>query len=320
MLGPLRVLDFAEVSPLRSQTLWHALAYGVSGGAPATVSFCRAQRPCVSIGYHRRLSEIDLPWCQSKGIPVYRRMAGGGPVYVDEHQLLFQLVVPSRALPASRAEALRRVLAWAVPAFRAAGLDAELDDKGEISVGERKVCGHGAFQVGDAVAVVGNLLGRFDHHRATRILALPHRAARDRVEQLMRRYVGSDAPVVDAEAFKDAAVASFAAGLELEALPARLVAEERRRLAELDRLFESDGWRAAVDRPLPEAYEVKIRAGVNVTVGSGAPARSPRHAAVGEQEGWVGRVERAEPAAHRRGSDEPPPAADSDGGGLPCPR
>ena len=41
MLDLLRVIDFGRVTPLRSQTLWHAVAYGVSDGAPPTLSFTR---------------------------------------------------------------------------------------------------------------------------------------------------------------------------------------------------------------------------------------------------------------------------------------
>ncbi len=265
MPSQLRVLDFGQVSPLRSQTLWHAVAYGVDGGAPATVAFCRPQRPYVCVGYHRSLAEIDLAWCRRRGLPVYRRMAGGGPVYVDQEQLLFQLVVSREMLPRSRTEAVRTVLNWVVPAFVAAGLDAALDEHGEISVGVRKVCGHGAVEIGEAVAVVGNLLGRFDHHVATAILAIPDAPLRSEVEQAMRRYVGTGETTLDADAFKEEAVSSFAHHLGLEPWPGSLTCAERTWLGQLDEQFESDSWRMGTDRSASPVLDVKIRAGVHVT-------------------------------------------------------
>ena len=128
----LRIIDFGQVSPLRSQTAWHAVAYGVSEGAPATLSFARPSHPYVCVGYHRDLAEVDRDYCRRHGLPVYRRMVGGGPVYLDSGQLFFQVTLPATAVSPSRVEALRVLLAPAVTAFQAAGVDARLDDDGEI--------------------------------------------------------------------------------------------------------------------------------------------------------------------------------------------
>jgi lipoate-protein ligase A len=196
----LRLIDFGRVSPLHSQTLWHALAYGVSAGAPPTLAFARPAEPYVSIGYHRRLDEIELDRCRESRLPVYRRMVGGGPVYLDDDQLFFQIVVSAADVPRRRDQELRRLLGPAVDAFNAAGVPAALDAGGEIVVGDRKVCGHGAGQIEDAVVVVGNMIERFDHSAATGILRLPDTRLRDVVLRLMRRYVA--ATRADTDTFK----------------------------------------------------------------------------------------------------------------------
>lgn len=310
----LRVLDFGSVSPLRSQTLWHALAYGVDGGAPATVAFCRPTGPYVSVGYHRSLDEIDLSWCGRRGLPVYRRMVGGGPVYVDEAQLLFQLVLARQLLSPSRTEAVRRVLGWVVPAFVAAGLDAALDAHGEISVGERKVCGHGAVEIGRAVAVVGNVLGRFDHHAATAILAIADAARRVEVEQAMRRYVGAGEATVDPDAFKVVAVGSLARHLELEPRPGSLTPQEHAQVLVLDEQFESDSWRVGSGRPGPRALDVKIRAGVHVTdAGPKIDERlEPSAAQIAPNRGM------GKPGCHTVHAGSVPALASASSGGVPC--
>ena len=281
----LRVADFGRTSALRSQTLWHALAYGVSRGAPPTLSFMRPSRPYVGLGYHRRVEEADLEVCRESGLPVLRRMVGGGVVYLDEHQQFFQICVPAATVPGGRKAALRHLLAPAVAAFRAVGVPAELDDDLEVVVGDRKVCGHAAAQIEDAVVVVGNLIERFDHQRATDILALPGEM-RSEVSRLMRRYVL--ATPADADAFRAAAISFYAESLGLEPVPGCLSAYERRRLSELDERFASPEWVRGPARPeaaCAPAATVKVRAGVWVFC-----AEHERARAVGSVIG--GRIER----------------------------
>lgn len=260
----LRVIDFGQVTPLRSQTLWHAVAYGVSAGAPPALSFARPSHPYVCVGYHRGLDEVDEQYCRAEGLPIYRRMVGGGPVYLDAGQLFFQICLPARAVPASRLDALRTLLAPAVTAFRAAGVAARLDDDTEICAGDRKICGHGAGQIGDAVVVCGNLIERFDHERATRVLALADQAQRAETLRLMRRYVA--ATPVDTAAFRAAMTSAYASALGLAAAAGELTAAELACLAELDDRFTSLGWLAgpamASRAQARRARQVKVRSGV----------------------------------------------------------
>jgi lipoate-protein ligase A len=221
----------------------------------------RPSRPYVGLGYHRRLAEADLDACREAGLPVFRRMVGGGVVYLDEHQQFFQICLPQEMVPRSREAALRRLLGPAVAAFRAVGVPAELDDELEIVVGEAKICGHGAAQIDQAVVVVGNVIERFDHRAAAGVLAVPD-DVRAEVVRLMERYV--TATPVDAADFRSAAVAAYAGALGLEAVPGGLSVYERKRLRELDERFRSPGWLRGPQRPDPKCAEVKVRAGVHV--------------------------------------------------------
>jgi lipoate-protein ligase A len=260
------VVDFGLSSPLRSQTLWHAIGYGVSAGAPTTLSFTRPAAPYVCLGYHGALDEVDHEYCRAHGLPVLRRMVGGGTVYLDADQVFFQICLPARAVPPVRAQALRMLLEPAVTAFRSVGVPAALDDDLEICVGDRKVCGHGAGQIEDAVVVCGNLIQRFDHERAARVLALPDPAQREHTLALMHRFVA--ATPVDPAAFQAAMVSAYSAALGLGAVPGELTATERTALTDLDDRFCSDSWLAGPVRPWPaagtgpRARRVKVRAGV----------------------------------------------------------
>lgn len=260
----LRVVDFGTLDPLRSQTVWHAVAEGVSAGAPPTLSFVRTRRPYVSIGFHRSVSEVDTDRCRSAGWPVYRRMAGGGPVYLDDRQLCFQVSLPARMVPASRPRALRFLLEPALEAFRAAGLDADLDPGLEIVVEDRKVCGHGAAQIGAAVVVVGNLIESFDHRAAASILTAPDAEEAGEVLRLMRRYVAwdGDGPAVDASAFIAAAREGYGRALGLSARAGGLDADERAALVRFDRRMRDPEWGGGAPATSSPVWRVKVRSGV----------------------------------------------------------
>ena len=259
----LRVIDFGRVTPLRSQTLWHAVAFGVSAGQPATLSFARPSAPYVSLGYLRDAAEVDHEYCAEHGLPVYRRMVGGGPVYLDDRQLLFQICLPAHTVSPSRRDALRTLLEPAVTAFRAAGIGADLDDDGEICRGDRKICGHGAGQIEDAVVVCGNLIEAFDYTRATGVLALPCPVQRAETLRLMQRYV--TATPADPAVFTEALIAAYASALGLRALPGELTAAELDTAANLDQRFGDAQWLAGPVRAARlgrTGRQVKVRAGI----------------------------------------------------------
>jgi lipoate---protein ligase len=255
----MRVIDFGTVSGLRSQTVWHALCRMVAPTDAPVLSFVRPMEPYVSIGYHRDLSEIDSDYLRAEGLPVYRRMVGGGPVFCDPGQVFFQVTLPVRDLPARRAAALTTTLEPAVRALRNLGVNAELDRFGEISVGVAKVCGHGAGQLGQGATVVGNLILDFDHVRATRVLRLTP-AVREVALALMRRHVA--ATPVDPVLWQREMVEEYAkhfGSAPRDEHPNPLVKEEMTRM---DRLLGREEFVAGVPRPVRPVRTVKVRAGV----------------------------------------------------------
>ena len=276
--GTLRVIDFGQVTPLRSQTLWHAVGYGVSADEPPTLSFARPSAPYVCLGYHRDLAEVDHDYCRAHDLPVYRRMVGGGPVYLDQRQLFFQICVPAGDVSPSRRDALAGLLAPVVTAFEAVGIPARLDPAGEICLGEAKICGHGAGQIENAVVVCGNLIEAFDHDRAAAILAMPDPAQRDQTAALMRRYVA--ATPADPGAFAAALTSAYAAALGRDPRPGHLSAAELAAVTELDELFTSADWLAGPARtsgrsaaPGASGRGVKVRGGVWTFAASSGGAR-----------------------------------------------
>lgn len=266
----LRIVDAGTVGPLRSQALWHGIATAMDADAGPTLSLCRPARPYVSIGYHRRLDEVDLELCRAEGLDVIRRQIGGGPVLLDADQLFFQLTLPARRAPASVERLYRELLAPAVTAFRMLGIGARLDGLNDIVVGARKLSGTGAGQLGSAVTVVGNVMARFPHERMARILALPDERMRAECLRLMRRHVtslqdeGCTATLEEARsALRRAYTAAFGGSASVESLTAR----ERDCVLEWERRLADPDWTAGPDLPARGVRQVKVRGDVWVVRG-----------------------------------------------------
>ena len=242
------------------------------------LSLCRPGAAYVSIGYHRRLDEIDGGVCRAEGLPVIRRQIGGGPVLIDADQLFFRLTLPVRDAPAGVDRLYAQLLEPAAAAFRALGLDARLDGLNDIAVGDRKISGTGAGQIGDAVVVVGNVIFGFDHERMARVLALPDRAMRAECLRLMRRHVcsladagGREVTAADATAaLREAYGAAFGTPVD-DALSAEETAAVERWEARLADEAWTQGPRHG--SAAPRGRRVKVRSDVFVVFGEEAGLR-----------------------------------------------
>jgi len=270
---PLRVIDAGTVGALRSQALWHGITSAMAPDAGPTLALCRPGEAYVSIGYHRRLEEVDLELCRAEGMPVLRRRIGGGPVLIDDDQLFFGLTLPVGQAPAGVDRLYATLLEPAAAAFRALGLDARVDGLNDIAVGDRKVSGTGAGQIGDAVVVVGNIIFRFAHERMARVLALPDRAMREEYLRLMRRHVSSledeglaGVTVADATA---ALREAYATALGVPIVDAELTEREQAAVERWEDRLADEEWTLGPGHASPArpGRRVKVRSDVFVVHG-----------------------------------------------------
>ena len=263
----LRVVDAGSVSALRSQALWHGLADAMRRGDDPVLSFCRPSQPYVCVGYHRRLEELDLDVCHALGLPVLRRQIGGGPVYLDEDQLFFQLSLPLDAAPAGVHRLYSELLEPAAMALRSLGVSAQVAGTNDIVADGRKISGTGAGQIGDGVVVVGNVMFAFPHERMSSVLQLPDDDMRQECLRLMRAHVGA-LPQLDEAAVKRALIHAYAHALELIAEPSAIELHECAAVAHWEQQLSDLAWIVGPSLPVTTGRQVKVRAGVWVYAGS----------------------------------------------------
>ena len=245
--SPIRLLDLAPVSPVRSQTIYHEVGYALGPDSPDTIMLVSPDAPYVSIGRHQDAdSEVDLEYCASAGYPVIRREIGGGAVYLDGDQLFTQWIFQADHLPATVEARFAVYAETLVRTYRALGIAAEHRPINDIHVAGRKIGGTGAARVDRAEVVVGSLMFDFDVHTMARVLKVPSEKFRDKIVQsltdymtTMRKELGQAPPrAIVIEAYVDACQAVLERPLELgELRPDELALAD-----DLDARFGSRAW------------------------------------------------------------------------------
>lgn len=247
MTEPVRLVDLGAVPPVRSQSIYHALAYELTDEGPDTILLVTGDSPYVSIGFHQVAEkELDLDACRALGLRIVRREIGGGAVYLDANQLFTQWIFRGDRLPVHLEERFRFYSGPLVQTYRSLGVEAEYRPVNDIHVQGRKIGGTGAARIGGAEIVVGSLMFDFDHDAMARVLRVPSEKMRDKVATTLKEYVTTLRRELGAEPDRPAIVARYleecskALGRPVE--PGEVTAAELARAEELDRRLASDEW------------------------------------------------------------------------------
>nr|HDO80293.1 lipoate--protein ligase family protein [Candidatus Bathyarchaeota archaeon] len=262
-----RLLDLGSLPPVQTQAVYEAVALERDkGNVPDTLILCYPESPLVCIGFHQEAAkEVDLEFCRLKGIPVVRRILGGGAVYLDGNQLFYQVIVhrSNPVVPGAVAEFFRFLLEAPVRTYRQLGVSAYFKPVNDIEVEGRKISGNGAGIVGEVNVLTGNIIFDFDYDMMVRVLKVPSekfrdkfaKSLRDRVTTLLRE-LGRKPPL---EKVKSLLVRNFEEVLGAEMVEGELTDRERRLTEEIEKKYLSDEWTYARDFSHPElAKKVKV--------------------------------------------------------------
>jgi lipoate-protein ligase A len=247
MSPKIRLLYMENVTPVRSQTIYHAVAYAMKADTPNTIILVSPKDPYVCIGYHQDIEkEVDLVYCRANGLPVFRREVGGGAVYLDHGQLFSQWIFHGENLPASLEERFKLYIDPLVATYQALGINATLRPVNDIHVNGRKIGGTGAAQIGSADVVVGSLMYTFDKKTMARVLKVPSEKMRDKIFESLEQYMTTMTEQLgstpDRETVKDIYIQKAAEALGTEIVEGKWTLEEEAMAAELDARFVSDEW------------------------------------------------------------------------------
>jgi len=187
-MNPVRLLNLGVISPLQTQSVYHALAENMTPESQDVIIICRPSAPYLCLGYHQVFENtFDAGECERRGLPVLRRRLGGGATYLDSNQLFYQCIFHHTRMPAMLNDIYAIGLAAPVNTLKQLGLTAELRDTNEIEVDGKRIAGTGGGRIGEACVVVGNLLFDFDFETMTAVWRTPSSSFRFLAEQALRQ-------------------------------------------------------------------------------------------------------------------------------------
>lgn len=246
-MDPIRILDMGLVSPMRSQAIYHGVAYALQPDTPDTIILVGPTEPYVCIGYHQELEkEVDVDYCREHGLPIYRREVGGGAVYLDKGQVFTQWIFQRDELPASLEERFALYIKPLVDTYQAIGIPANHRPINDVHVQGKKIGGTGAAQIGEAEVVVGSLMFDFNFDLMARVLKVPSEKMRDKIFQSLNEYMTTmtrhlghtpDYEAVKREYIRQVVDALGRPAEYADPTPAEIAVTE-----ELERRFASDEW------------------------------------------------------------------------------
>lgn len=246
-MSDIRLLDLGLVPPVRSQTIYHAVAYALDADSPDTIILVGPTAPYVCIGYHQELDkEVDVEYCRAHGLPIFRREVGGGAVYLDKGQVFTQWIFHRGALPAEIGERFALYVRPLVETYQALGIPANYRPINDIHVQGKKIGGTGAAQMGGAEVVVGSLMFDFNFDLMARVLKVSSEKMRDKIYQSLNEYMTTMRRQLGYTPDRDAVVQIYCekceAVLGRQIVPGELTARELALAEEFDRQFVTDEW------------------------------------------------------------------------------
>ncbi len=133
---------------------------------PGDVLLLYINRPSVIVGRHQTLeAEVDLSYCQREGIPVLKRLSGGGTVYHDEGNLNYAFFGDKTAEPFLDHDFNAPV----IQALARLGIAAQAGPRRELLFQGRKISGTASHITRHRWLFHGTLLHRTNLERLDRI-------------------------------------------------------------------------------------------------------------------------------------------------------
>jgi lipoate-protein ligase A len=266
-MNVIRLLDLGFVSPIRSQTIYHAVAYALDEYTPDTIIIVAPSKPYVCIGFHQELEkEVDVEYCHKHRLPIVRREVGGGAVYLDTNQVFMQWIFHRDALPHDICERFALYVKPLVETYNVLGIPANYRPINDVHVGSRKIGGTGAAQMGMAEVVVGSLMFDFNFDEMPHVLNVSSEKMRDKISQSLNEYMTTITRQLGSMPDRDATIKIYLEKAQAT-LGRRLVydkptAGELALAEKLDKKFATDEW--LYQKGSLQQSGVKIHQDVNV--------------------------------------------------------
>ncbi|MEM3852594.1 MAG: biotin/lipoate A/B protein ligase family protein [Methanomassiliicoccales archaeon] len=267
-------LQIIRMGAVDGQTMTNAfavLAHSVSTGRRGdTLVICHAENPFANVGFHQSVDEeIDLDYCRRNGIPVVRRLIGGGAIADGPWEEDYFLIC-SHSSPYVRGsiqEYYSRMLEPVAKVLDGVGIRATKQGLNDLAVNGRKISANGAVDIESARVLTGDILLWLDVETMSSILKVPDAKFRDKLAKSMKEHLTSveneTGKRPDREGIDEAIISAFSQNYG-RAFEDKLDSSELGLLMDYIRERSGDDWifsRDMAAQRLREGRLVKLREG-----------------------------------------------------------
>lgn len=254
-----RRLDLGGVDGATMVNVFVALAEPVGAGrSPPTVVLLHPVSPFANVGFHQEAErEVDLDYCRANGIPVVRRVVGGGSILDGPWEQDYMAVVPNGSPGTTEAIAgfYGRYLEPVLAALARLGVTAERSGVNDLAAGGRKVSANGALTLSGSWILAGDILLDLDIEAMSRVLRVPDEKFRGKLATTMAEWLTSVRELTGQRPERTEVgrilAEEFARSLAVDLEPGRLTLEEAASLEELRVSRTTDAWTFQKDRAHP---------------------------------------------------------------------
>ncbi len=170
--------------------------------------------PTVIFGRHQVMAdEVNMAYCRSHGVQMYRRKSGGGCVYSDGGNLMLSYITPNTHSESVFQSYLDRV----TDALKQLGFAAAKSEHNDVLIGDRKVSGNACYALPTGTIVHGTMLYDVDFEALQQaITPTREKLAKHGVQSVRQRVVNlkpileeSTQTIQDIQGLSDYFVSSF---------------------------------------------------------------------------------------------------------------
>jgi lipoate-protein ligase A len=263
----IRWIDAGRVEGLRSQSIYHGMAYAKADKSLNTIIVSVPADPYMCVGYFQDpIHELDLNYCKNNNLPIIRRETGGGAVYIDDQQMFVQWIFSPEHLPKQVGQKFQMFLDPMISTYKHFGIEAYRHKDHDVHVKGQKIIGTGAARIGKAEVITGNFIAGFDTEHMTGAMNLPSELMRIELKNSLDVFMSSLAKEQQAienfEQLKAVYKSQCRKMYDFEIMEDSFTANELAWIEKLDKKLRSDEWTYGIKKPKQACRIVKIHSGV----------------------------------------------------------
>ena len=165
-----RIIPTQQRDAYMNMALDEACMESVRDGGKPTIRLFEWSKPSITIGRFQCLTdEVDIQAVKEDGIPITRRITGGGAVLHD-HEITYSVVAPQELFVSSVRESYGQMVKPLMQALAKLGVETQFRPLNDVVLGTKKISGNAQTRKEGVVLQHGTIIIRLDENKMRRYL------------------------------------------------------------------------------------------------------------------------------------------------------